>query len=308
MNILITGGAGLLAGYLIETAPPQAALGAIWHAKPIECDGCAREQCDITDRTALRDLVSRLRPDWVIHAAGIGNVDLCQNDPVTSRLANVGGTGNIIESCRAAGCRLLYVSTNAVYRGDAPPCAEDAPQEPVNEYGRQKKQCEELVRASGLEWTIVRPILMYGWSRDWSRRDPVVWMLETMRAGGRLNLVDDISENPLSAEECAAAIWRVIETGQAGEFNIAGGDIVSRYQLGQAVAKAFGCDPSLISAVGSGYFKSLAPRPRNTSFDTGKMEAVLGLRPLPLGEGLGRMRDTRPRDMGRLIKGRLRAP
>lgn len=307
MKILITGGAGLLAGYLIETAPSWADLSATWHVKPIECDGSALEQCELTDRTALRELLARLRPDWVVHAAGIGNVDLCQKDPGATRRANVGGTENVIDSCRAAGCRLLYVSTNAVYRGDTPPYAEGAPQDPVNEYGRQKKECEELVRASGLAWTIVRPILMYGWSRSWSRKDPVVWMLDTLGAGQRLSLVDDVSENPLSAEECAEAIWRIIETGQGGEFNVAGAETVNRYQLGLAVATAFGHDPSLISAVGSECFKTLAPRPRNTSFDTRKTISVLGLRPMRPREGLQRMRDTHPPDPDRLIKGRLRA-
>lgn len=308
MKILITGGAGLLAGYLIETAPQETDMSAVWHVKPIECDGCALNQCDLTDRTAVRELVSQLRPDWVVHAAGIGNVDLCQNDPGATRLANVGGTENIIDSCRTAGCRLLYVSTNAVYRGDAPPYTEDDPQEPVNEYGRQKKDCEELVRGSGLAWTIARPILMYGWSRAWSRRDPVVWMLDTLGAGQKLHLVDDVSENPLSAEECAKALWRIVENKQVGEFNIAGGDIVNRYQLGLAVTEVFGNDPSLITAVGSGFFKSIAPRPRNTAFDIGKMETVLGLPPLRLRDGLKRMRDTKPRHMDRLIKGRLRTP
>ena len=308
MKVLITGGAGLLAGYLIETAPHASDLIATWHQQSIECDGCAREHCDITDRAALGGLVARARPDWIVHMAGIGNVDRCQTDPPGTWRANVGGTESIIDACQAAGCRLLYTSTNAVYRGDGAPYAEDSPRQPVNEYGRQKTHCEELVRQSGLAWAMVRPILMYGWSRPWSRRDLVAWMLDALGKGQRLNLVNDINENPLSAEECAKAIWRIIETGQAGEFNIAGGDVVDRYHLGLAVASVFGKDPSLITPVGSGFFASLAPRPHNTSFDTRKMETVLGLPPLPLRAGLERMRDTGPRLMARLIKGRLCTP
>jgi dTDP-4-dehydrorhamnose reductase len=305
MKVLITGGAGLLAGHLIETASPQHELVVAWHQQQPQCGTCTLVRGDIAQDGVFSSWVAEHRPDIVIHAAGIGSVDFCQQHPAQGRRANVEATANVIAACRAAGARLVYVSTNAVYRGDRPPYGEDRPQQPVNEYGRLKMECERIVRNSGLQWAIVRPILMYGWSRPWGRKDTVVWMLESLGRGSPINLVNDVRENPLAAEDCASAIWAITARGLEGEFNIAGSDVVNRHQLGLAAADVFGCDRSLVHEVDSSFFPALAPRPHNTSFDTAKMETVLGLRPRGLREGLQRMRDTRPRSPDLLVKGRL---
>jgi len=267
--------------------------------------GCDFVPLDITDASAVSRLCLEIKPDAVIHTAGAANVDFCQSHPEEGWLGNVEGTKNIITACRASKIKLLHISSNAVYGGDSPPYAEKSPMEPVNIYGQQKKESDDLVRNSGLEWTIIRPILMYGWSRPWSRKDFLVWIIENLKAQKQISLVTDIFENPLSAEICARAIWKCVENNIIGEFNLAGRETVNRYKLGQETAKVFGYDAGLILPVKNESFKTIAPRPANTSFDTSKMSAELEMEPQPLMEGLIRMRDTIPSQMDKLIKGRL---
>jgi dTDP-4-dehydrorhamnose reductase len=305
MKVLLTGGAGILGGHLIETAPEGLQITATHHKNIPQGAGCDFVPLDITDGEAVRRLCLELKPEAVIHTAGAANVDFCQNNPDRGYLGNVAGTKNIIEACRAVKARLIHISSNAVYGGGAPPYGEDSPAEPVNVYGKQKKESDQLVKNSGLNWTIIRPILMYGWSRPWSRKDFVVWIIENLKAQKQISLVTDIFENPLSAEVCALAIWRCAENNFTGEFNLAGGDTVSRYQLGQEVAKVFGYDAGLIIPVKNESFKNIAPRPANTSFDTSKMFKTLGLIPQPLTEGLQRMKKTFPLNMELLEKGSL---
>jgi dTDP-4-dehydrorhamnose reductase len=305
MKIIITGGSGILGGYLVETAPARFQITATYHSNLPRSEGCGFAWLDITDASAVDGLFREIKPEAVIHTAGAANVDFCQKNQEQGYSNNVTGTGNIISACRAGNIRLIHLSTNAVYGGDAPPYGEESPMEPVNIYGQQKKESDNLVRKSGLDWTIVRPILMYGWSRPWSRKDFVVWVLENLKAGKPVKLVDDVSENPLSAEVCAQAIWGCLEKRMAGEFNLAGKDVVNRYQLGLTAAKVFGHDPGLIEPVKNESFKNIAPRPANTSFNALKMASVLGLEPQPLEEGLRRMMDSRPSSMDMLTKGRL---
>ena len=305
MKILITGGSGILGGYLVETAPPRVHITATYHSNLPRSEGCDFASLDITDASAVDGLFREIKPEAVIHTAGAANVDFCQNNPERGYSNNVTGTGNIIEACRAGNIRLIHLSTNAVYGGDAPPYGEESPMEPVNIYGQQKKESDDLVRNSGLEWTIIRPILMYGWSRPWSRKDFVVWIIENLKAQKQISLVTDIFENPLSAEICARAIWKCVEKNISGEFNLAGQDTLNRYQLGQEVARAFGYDAGLIVPVKNESFKNIAPRPANTSFNTLKMSSVLGLEPQPLEKGLRRMMESRPDRMDLLLKGRL---
>jgi len=305
MKILLTGGAGILGGYIIETALSGAQIVATYNKNQPNCSDCRLEPLDISDPSAVSDLLLSVKPDAVIHTAGAANVDFCQNNPEQGYLGNVAGTKNIIEACHSGRIRLIHISSNAVYRGDAPPYGEESPMEPVNVYGRLKKESDDLVKNSGLDWTISRPILMYGWSRPWSRKDFLVWIIENLKAQKQISLVTDIFENPLSAEICARAIWKCVENNIIGEFNLAGRETINRYKLGQETAKVFGYDAGLILPVKNESFKTIAPRPANTSFDTSKMSAELEMEPQPLMEGLIRMRDTIPSQMDKLIKGRL---
>ena len=306
MKILLTGGAGILGGYLIETAPDRVQIMATYHKNIPQGLGCDFVALDITDAAAVSRLCSEIKPDIVIHTAGAANVDFCQNNPEQGYIGNVAGTKSIIEACQSGGIRLVHISSNAVYRGDAPPYGEDSPTEPVNVYGRLKQQSDHLVKNSGLNWTIIRPILMYGWSRPWSRKDFVVWIIENLKAQKQISLVTDIFENPLSAEICALAIWKCVEENIPGDFNLAGQNTLNRYQLGQEAARTFGYDAGLIVPVKNESFKNIAPRPANTSFNTTRMSGILGFIPQSLSEGLQRMKETVPLNMDLLEKGRLR--
>lgn len=305
MKILITGGAGILGGYLIETAPDHVQIVATHHKNIPQGLGCDFVTLDITDAGATNRLCSELKPDVVIHTAGAANVDFCQKYSEQGYQGNVAGTKNIIEACLTQENRLIHISSNAIYHGDAPPYGEDSPSNPVNVYGKQKEESDNLVKSSGLNWTIIRPILMYGWSRPWSRKDFMVWIIENLKAQKQISLVTDIFENPLSAEVCARAIWKCVEKNITGEFNLSGKDTLNRYQLGQEAAKVFGYDDGLIMPVKNEFFKNIAPRPANTSFKTAKMSEILGFIPQPLSEGLQRMKETFPLKMDLLEKGRL---
>ena len=57
-----------------------------------------------------------------------------------------------------------------------------------------------------------------------------------------------------------------------------------------ASAWGFGLDAGLIAPVPDSYFPEIAPRPRDTSFDTSKMENELGVKPIGIKEGLLRMK------------------
>jgi dTDP-4-dehydrorhamnose reductase len=69
--------------------------------------------------------------------------------------------------------------------------------------------------------------------------------------------------------------------------------VVNRYEYALDIADVFGLDKGLIEAVGSSFFPDIAPRPKNTSYVTLKMEEDLAIAPLGLREGLEEMRKMR---------------
>src|SRR2546422_1018982 len=101
-------------------------------------------------------------------------------DAAESLESNVIGTFNVLAACRRAGCRLVYVSTNAVFDGAAAPYREDDSVAPINKYGHLKVECERLVRETLGDAVIVRPILMYGWNHPTGRSNPATWLIDRL--------------------------------------------------------------------------------------------------------------------------------
>ncbi|WP_299191554.1 NAD(P)-dependent oxidoreductase [uncultured Erythrobacter sp.] len=99
----------------------------------------------LSDESALVELCQGA--DAVIHIAGLTNTP----DPALFETANVTGTANAIAAAKAAKVkRFVFVSSLSAREPD------------LSLYGASKARAEELVQASGLDWTIVRPPAVYG--------------------------------------------------------------------------------------------------------------------------------------------------
>lgn len=286
-TVLITGGTGLLGQGLFETVPPGWSIVSV-HLRAYD-PGAPHIQLDVRDRAALERLFEAHRFDAVVHSAGIASVDISEQHVNESTESNLGGTRNLTELCAATGTRMLYISTNAVFDGESAPYGETDRVNPVNAYGRIKLACERLVQDTLERAVVIRPILMYGWPHAMGRPNPVTWVVDALTRGERINVVDDVYENPLHNIQAAQAIWRILERDLTGIVHLAGGQLVNRHQLALAVARSFGLDASHIRPVPSTFFPHIAPRPRNTSLRTTRMERELGVAPSMLEEGLGSM-------------------
>lgn len=290
-TILITGGTGLLGKGMEETAPAGWKIVSV-HQRPyaVEDSRVKHLILDIRDKIAVDRLFKRHKFDVVVHAAGIASVDYVEKHYAESLESNLVGTLNITSACRRAEIPLVYVSTNAVFDGLKPPYSEEYPVNPVNKYGRIKVECERLVRETLEHYTIMRPILMYGWNHAVTRPNPATWIYEKLMRGEAIDMVDDVTENPLYNVECGRLLWAITDKKPAGIIHAAGKDAVNRWQFALKVAEVFGLDASLIRRVPSSHFPSIAARPPNTTLDTRRMAHDLGVKPITVEEGLRAMK------------------
>jgi len=293
MKILITGATGLLGKALIETAAISSDIVGVYLGEyKMNNAGNVRYECmDICDEHAMAGLFDKDDIGLVIHTAGVADVDLCEKHYDAAYSSNVTGTKNIVELCQRSGAVLVYISTNAVFDGKKAPYRETDRVNPINKYGEMKVECERMVASHIKDHLIVRPILMYGWNDAHERDNLVTSLLKKLPKGEAVRMVTDIYDNPLSAHHCAKAIWTLLEKKQRGLYHVAGKDIVNRYEYAIAIANVFGLDKSLISPVDSSFFPQIAPRPKDTSYDTSKLERDIGFKPLALREGLLMMKD-----------------
>lgn len=115
--------------------------------------------------------------DVVIHL-GFIIPPFSEKNPELAYEINVGGTKRVIEAIKAQKNppKFVFTSTIAVYGNSqhmAPPRKVGDPLNPVDHYGKQKIECEEIVKNSGLIWSILR--LGAAPSIDWQRIDPIMY-------------------------------------------------------------------------------------------------------------------------------------
>lgn len=295
MRILITGGTGLLGKALIETADMNYEILATYLGN-YDMKNTAQiryKKLDIRDSTGHGLLFKDFRPTVVIHTAGVGSPDFAEKNKNESREINVGGTQNIIDNCKLFGARFIYISSNGIYDGENAPYSEDMQAEPINYYGTLKLEGEKITKESGVSYAIVRPILMYGWNYQFERPNIVTLAISKLKSGEQISAYDDVYSNPLFAQSCAQAIYKIIEDEKFEVFNIAGKDRVSIYELVKKTSEIFGFDVNSIIPIKQGMLGELVRRPKDTSYNTDKMRQALKLKPCAIAEGLAAMRNSK---------------
>ncbi len=129
---LVTGGSGLLGGELKPLMP-----GALFPTSA---------EFNVCDYESLRAYVAGKSIVGVLHAGAFTSPPKINEDPVRALQVNIIGTANVVRLCAEQGWRLVYVSTDYVFRGDAGPYAEGDPVMPVNKYAWSKLGGECAVR------------------------------------------------------------------------------------------------------------------------------------------------------------------
>ncbi len=133
MQILLTGGSGRLGTELLKL---DAELLAPSHA-----------ELDICDAAAVADYVAAHVPDVILHAAAITNNRDIEANPAAALDVNIKGTANLAQACIGTRIRLVFLSTDYVYKGEKGNYAETDELLPSNLYAWTKLAGEAAVRA-----------------------------------------------------------------------------------------------------------------------------------------------------------------
>ena len=166
---------------------------------------------------------------------------------------------NVANACRETGARLVHVSTDYVFSGDATePYAEDAPLAPLSAYGRSKAAGEWAVLAHCPRAWIVRTAWLYG------RGGPNFVSTMARLAGERetLAVVDDQRGQPTWTVDVARAILRLVAADAPfGVWHATSQGDTTKHGLTRAIFEELGLDPARVTPTTSDAFPLPAPRP-----------------------------------------------
>jgi dTDP-4-dehydrorhamnose reductase len=289
VKALVTGAGGQVARAWIAAAPPGWTIAA-----------ASRADLDITDRAAVEAMVAEAAPDLILNAAAYTAVDRAESEPEATFAANRDGPGHLAAAARAAGARLIHLSTDFVFDGRAGrPYRPDDAARPASVYGASKLAGEAAVIEACPEALIVRTAWVYG---------PVgsnflATMLRLMAERPELGVVADQIGTPTSTPTLAAALWGMAAAKAHGIWHYTDAGAASWYDFAQAIAEEALAAGLLATAppvrpIATIDYPTPAARPAYSVLDKSAAYALLG-GPAPhwrvaLRAVLGEMRASRP--------------
>jgi dTDP-4-dehydrorhamnose reductase len=273
-KVIVLGASGIIGQHMRLREPGD--VEALYCRREEHEDFCC---FDATQSTKLLPFLSRQKPDVVVNLAGESRVDVVEKEPGKYEGINVELPYNLAAFCERDNIQYIHISTQGVFHGDKPPYSASDEPNAVNEYGWQKSLAEELVRRKNPNAVIVRPTFVLGVRPDQNmgRQNPI----EQMLAGGEQNQVDDRFFSVADVHEVAEFLWNCAVNPIDIDTQImhVGNPIsISRFQLALMVTQVH---PRMVQAVSHSYFKGIAERPKDTSYDVdsefkGTIDQIIG--------------------------------
>jgi dTDP-4-dehydrorhamnose reductase len=250
MRVLVTGGAGFLAGALAR------ALAEAGHS----VRSPTHQELDVTDRAAVQS--GLLQVDAVVHTA---------YRPVSTAgvqaawRVNVAGARTVAEAASRRGIRLVHLSSDVVFPGDGTWATEDDPPAPVTgfAYGEQKAAAESSVRAEAPTASVVRTSLLWD---DEGGGSLAAMVQESADPDSRTRHFLDELRCPVHVEDVAGGIVRLLEDADPPPvLHLAGAEVVDRHLLAQSLAPSLGIAPAALRSARADSHPG--PRPRDLRLD-----------------------------------------
>jgi len=285
LKLLITGATGLFGSKLAEIASTR------------DIDvyaGCnnGKSACgapvffDVSNKKQVSQAFDESKPDVVVHAASLTDVDKCEVDQELAWNVNVEGTKNVAELTARTGAFLVYVSTDYVFSGKKGCYKETDQTSPVNYYGYTKLKAEEVSLQFAPGCCIARTSVLYGARPAAGKINFALWLINKLKANEKIRIATDQWNSPTLNTSLAEMVLDVVLQRLGGFFHLCGASRVSRYDFATSLCEVFGLDSSLIEPVEASSFNWFATRPMDSSLDVSKAQSMLHVKPLELASAL----------------------
>ena len=289
MKILVTGVAGQLGHDVMNVLAARGHEGVGSDLAPAYsgiADGSAVTKAayvpmDITNAAQVREVISAVHPDAVIHCAAWTAVDAAEDADKQAKVQaiNVQGTANIAAVCKELDCKMMYISTDYVFNGQGetpwdPDCKD---YQPLNVYGQSKLGGELAVSGALEKYFIVRIAWVFGLNGS----NFIKTMLKLSETHDTLRVVCDQIGTPTYTYDLARLLVDMIESEKYGYYHATNeGGYISWYDFACEIFRQAGRATKVQPVTTAEYGVSKAARPFNSRLDKSKL-AANGFTPLP---------------------------
>lgn len=259
MKLLVTGSDGQLGHDVLAAAA----------ARGVQALGADIRELDITDSRAADAFIGQNRPDAVIHCAAYTAVERAQEEPERCEAVNVLGSENIARASAAAGAKMIYISTDYVFDGEArvPYDTGDEPA-PLNVYGRTKLFGERAAAQLCPRSFIVRTSWVFGLHGN----NFVKTILRLAAQRDEIDVVCDQTGSPTYTADLAGLLVDMAMTDKYGLYHATNEGLCSWADFAQEILRLAGRE-TVVNRVPSSGYASKAPRPMYSALSKRSLDA-----------------------------------
>ena len=257
-----------------------------------------RDQADLNIPTTCSEAIRRYQPRAVINAAAYTAVDKAESEENLATMINSEAPGAMASACADLDIPLVHISTDYVFDGSGttPRSIIDTPN-PKNAYGRSKLKGEQVIKASGSAYAILRT----SWVVSAHGNNFVKTMRRLSETRDRITVVDDQIGGPTCARDIAQTCLSIAEQlilnpSKTGIYHYSGQPNVNWCQFANAIFEQMDCK-TIASPIPTTEYPTPASRPLNSRLDCEAIEDTFGIARPFWRDGLEEiLRDLEDRD------------
>ena len=273
-KFLVTGASGLLGLNLaLAIDGKEDQVVGIANTIPMRQVRFKSLQAELTEDGIIEHLLDEITPEVIVHCAALANVDDCEARPELAMVINACLSGRIATEAASRKIKMVHISTDAVFDGNKGNYKEIEEPHPLGVYARTKLEGERLVLAANSQALVVR-VNFYGWSAS-GNRSLAEWFVNAFNAGHTVKGFTDVHFCPMMVLDLVDTLMEAITLDLSGVYHMVGGDGMTKFDFGRAIAVKFGFDQELIQpdSVENGGLK--AARSPDLTLNTGKLVSAL---------------------------------
>lgn len=248
--IIVTGAGGQLGGDVCREL----------EKRNVTYIGTGSDTLDITNEEKVKAFFAEHEPEAVIHCAAYTAVDKAETDEASCMAVNFGGTLNIARCCKEKDIKLIYVSTDYVFKGNGEtPFETDDEKGPLNVYGKSKLMGEKAVEENCKKYFIVRTSWVFGEKNT----NFIHTMLKLSEKYDSVRVVCDQIGSPTYSKHLALLLCDMAETEKYGFYHATNEGFCSWSELAKKTFEYAGTNTQVIPVTTAEYASKTA-RPLNS--------------------------------------------
>lgn len=250
-------------------------------------------QLDGSDPNRVMQVTADLKPKLIINASNSqGGTDACELEEGLADRYHFGNGKNLTDVAKSFGAKLVQISTDYVFDGQAGPYSELDDARPISRLGNAKLRLEQYMHQSSPEALVIRTSFVYSWTPDSKTKNFAMQVFENCQSGRTMNVPFDQVGSVTYAPNFSEALLEMVGLGLSGLYHVAGTTRCSKLDWALKMVDFFGLDSASINGVSTEELAQAGPRPLESGFVLDKVKRALKTtRLMSLEEGLSDMKN-----------------